>query len=134
MIELWLDMILPWWRHAAGFYQRNALIITPLLAAWLAAVWVGQRTADRARRAVRARVIELGSTASSLGAGQLVRDLAVPVHEVAAKHRWMPAAGGFWIRPCEPDALARYVGLTPERITAVRNGILRTLPGRRREA
>ncbi len=132
MIELWLDMILPWWRQAAAFYQRNAVVITTLLAVWLVVVWVGQRTADKARRAVRERVIELGAAASTLGAGQLAKDLAVGVHEVAARHRWMPAAGGFWVRRCEPAALARYLGVTPERVTSVRNGILRTLPRRRR--
>ncbi len=124
MIEAWLDVMMPWWRDAIAFYQRNWWIILPLLVAWILVARVGQRAVDDARRAVAARVRELGPRAQRLGGGQLAKDFLRTVDEVAGRHRWMPAAGGFWVRRGQPDALAALVGATPEGAARLRDQIL----------
>ncbi len=124
MIEAWLDVMMPWWRDAIAFYQQNWGIILPLLVLWIAVARFGQRAVDDARRAVAARVRELGPRAQRLGGVQLAKDFVKTVDEVAGRHRWMPAAGGFWVRRCEPDALAALVGATPEGASRLRDQIL----------
>lgn len=129
MIEAWLDVMMPWWRDAIAFYQQHWGIILPLLVAWVAVARFGQRAADDARRAIARRVRELGPRAQRLGGAQLAKDFVATVDEVAGRHRWMPGAGGFWVRRCETDALAALVGATPEGAARLRDQILADTAG-----
>lgn len=134
MIEAWLDLMMPWWRDAIAFYQQNPLIILPLVTIWVAVAWIGQRTADDARRTIARRVQQLGPRAARLGGTQLAKDFTRQLDEVAGRHRWMPSAGGLWVRRTDPDALARLVGATPEQAARLRDRILAqgpALTGRR---
>lgn len=124
MIEAWLDVMMPWWRDAIAFYQRNWWIILPLLVAWIAVARLGQRAVDDARRAIAARVRELGPRAERLGGTQLAKDFVRTLDAVAGRHRWMPALGGFWVRRCETDALAALVGATPENAARLRDQLV----------
>lgn len=124
MIEAWLDVMMPWWRDAIAFYQRNWWIILPLLVAWIAVARLGQRAVDDARRAIAARVRELGPRAERLGGTPLAKDFVRTLDAVAGRHRWMPALGGFWVRRCETDALAALVGATPENAARLRDQLV----------
>lgn len=42
----------------------------------------------------------------------------------AARHRWMPAANGLWLKRCDADALVAYMTRMPNYFIRFRDGVL----------
>ena len=61
MIEAWLDTLIPWWRDFTTFYSDHfGLIVLPLLA-WMATIFIGQRTNSAALAAITTHLKKLAT-------------------------------------------------------------------------
>lgn len=124
MVESMLDVILGRrWRLAIGGFQEHFLwFIGPLLT-WMAVMIIGNRVVKDAEKAMRS---ELNTWLKARRAGPtLLADHLTPIIRTqAARHRWMPAANGLWLKPCDADALVAYMTRMPNYFIRFRDGVL----------
>ncbi|MSS45054.1 hypothetical protein FYJ43_03095 [Cutibacterium sp. WCA-380-WT-3A] len=108
-----LDVVLGhWWRAAIGGFQDHFLwLIVPLLA-WMAVMIIGNRVVKDAEKAMRSELTRW-SKARRAGPNLLADHLTPIIRQEAARHRWMPAANGLWLKRCDADSLVAYMTRMP---------------------
>ena len=128
MVESMLDMVLgPWWRSAIeGFQEHFLWFMVPLLA-WMAIMIIGNRVVKEAEKAMRSE-ITTWSKAGRAGPNLLADHLTPIIRAEAARHRWMPAANGLWLKRCDADALVVYMTRIPNYFIRFRDDVLGTRP------
>lgn len=124
MVESMLDVILgPWWRSVIGGFQDHFLwFVVPLLA-WMAIMILGNRVVKAAEKAMRSEIITW-SKARRAGPNLLADHLIPIIRAEAARHHWMPAANGLWLKRCDADDLVIYMTRMPNYFIRFRDAVL----------
>lgn len=94
----------------------------PLLA-WMATIFIGQRTNSAALAAITTHLKKLGNRAYRMSPTDLVEQLEPVVARVADDRTWMPAHAGLWIRS-DAAQLAASLGVNERQVNSLRDHTL----------